>query len=58
MKKFFSLLSLTCIMMLSACASNENIINDEDKTAEQLYTEGYNYLEKTSYQKRNKRRQE
>lgn len=51
MKKFFSLLSLTCIMMLSACASNENIINDEDKTAEQLYTEGYNYLEKTSYQK-------
>lgn len=51
MKSFFSAISIICIAMLSSCASDEPVINDEDKTAEQLYTEGYNYLEKTSYQR-------
>lgn len=51
MKKFLKVMSLICFVFLASCASNENIINDEDKTAEQLYKEGYDYLEKTSYQR-------
>ena len=51
MKKFFNVISLVCFMFLASCASSENIVNDEDKTAEQLYKEGYDYLEKTSYQR-------
>lgn len=52
MKKLFAILQCTFLLFLSACAStNENKINDEDKTAEMLYNEGYAYLEKTSYQR-------
>ena len=35
MKSFFSAISIICIAMLSSCASDEPVINDEDKTAEQ-----------------------
>lgn len=50
MKKFLTI--LYCLMFLTACATADKpVINDEDKTAEMLYTEAYNYLEKTSYQK-------
>lgn len=38
-------------MFLSACASTEEPVNDEDKSAETLYNEAYDYLNKTSYQK-------
>ena len=51
MKKFLRVMSLICFVFLSSCASSENIVNEEDKTAEQLYKEGYEYLEKTSYQR-------
>lgn len=51
MKKIIYLLPFVCSMMLSACASNESTIPDEDKSAETLYNEAYDYLEKTSYQK-------
>ncbi len=52
MKKLLIFLQCTFLLLLSACANtSENIINDEDKTAEMLYNEGYGYLEKTSYQK-------
>ncbi len=52
MKKILALLQCT-FLLLSACASTpeEPVINDEDKTAEMLYNEAYNYLEKTSYQR-------
>ena len=52
MKKILALLQCT-FLLLSACASapKEPVINDEDKTAEMLYNEAYNYLEKTSYQR-------
>ena len=39
------------ILFLSACAGKEDEVLDEDKTAEALYNEAYDYLEKTSYQK-------
>lgn len=51
MKKFICVLPLFCAIMLNACASNENNIPDEEKSAETLYNEAYDYLEKTSYQK-------
>lgn len=52
MKRLLIILNCTFLLLLSACASHdENVINDEDKTAEMLYTEAYNHLEKTSYQK-------
>lgn len=37
-------------MFLSSCASKDDVL-DEDKSAEMLYNEGYDYLEKTSYLK-------
>lgn len=37
-------------MLLTACASSDDTL-DEDKSAETLYNEAYNYLEKTAYQK-------
>ena len=52
MTKFLTILQCIMLLLLSACASSEQpTINDEDKTAEMLYNEAYNYLEKTSYQK-------
>ena len=53
MKKTLVILQCTFLLLLSACAStsSEPVVNDEDKTAEMLYNEAYNYLEKTSYQR-------
>lgn len=52
MKKITYILPVFCTMLLSACAgSPKDEIPDEEKSAETLYTEAYNYLEKTSYQK-------
>lgn len=52
MKKLLTILQCTFLLLLSACAStDEPVVNDEDKTAEVLYNEAYDYLEKTSYQK-------
>lgn len=51
MKKGFYIFAIVGLMFLTACAGNEEGINDEDKSAETLYNEAYDYLEKTSYQK-------
>lgn len=51
MKKSICTLSAICLLLLSACSGSEDVINDEDKSAETLYNEAYDYLEKTSYQK-------
>lgn len=51
MKKILYVLPVVGLMFLSACASTEDPVNDEDKSAETLYNEAYNYLNKTSYQK-------
>ncbi len=51
MRKFIYVLPMLALMFLSACASNDDAVNDEDKSAETLYNEGYDYLNKTSYQK-------
>ena len=51
MKKFLYMLSVTCLVLMTACAGQEETIKDEDKSAETLYNEAYDYLEKTSYQK-------
>lgn len=39
------------LIFLSGCAGSDNDVLDEDKSAETLYNEAYDYLEKTSYQK-------
>ena len=39
---------MIALMFVSACASHDD---DEDKSAEELYNEAYDYLEKTSYKK-------
>lgn len=41
---------MVAMVFLSACANKDETL-DEDKSAEILYNEGYDYLEKTSYQK-------
>ena len=41
---------MTAFFFLSACASKDDSL-DDDKSAETLYNEAYDYLEKTSYQK-------
>ena len=51
MKKILYVLPVIGLMFLSACASTEEPVNDEDKSAETLYNEAYDYLNKTSYQK-------
>lgn len=51
MKNFLYMLSVVCLVLLTACAGKEETVNDEDKSAETLYNEAYDYLEKTSYQK-------
>lgn len=51
MKKFLYMLSLASFVLLTACAGKEDTVKDEDKSAETLYNEAYDYLEKTSYQK-------
>ncbi|MBR5598905.1 MAG: outer membrane protein assembly factor BamD, partial [Alphaproteobacteria bacterium] len=52
MKKLLTVLQCTFLLFLSACASTDKqVINDEDKSAEVLYNVAYDYLEKTSYQK-------
>ncbi len=52
MKNFLYTLPVILLLFLSACASDTaQEINDEDKTAEMLYNEAYDHLEKTSYQK-------
>jgi outer membrane protein assembly factor BamD len=50
MKKYAYLLLLSGVLMLSACAGKDETL-DEDKSAETLYSEATEYLEKTSYQK-------
>lgn len=50
MKKYIYILPIIATMMLSACANKDDTL-DEDKSAETLYNEGFDYLEKTSYQK-------
>ena len=51
MKKLLAIMQFVLLVFLTSCASDKNTINDEDKTAEMLYNEAYEYLEKTSYQK-------
>ena len=51
MKKFLYMIAILCAFTLTSCASNETKIPDEEKSAEILYNEGYDYLQKTSYQK-------
>ncbi|MBP3687888.1 MAG: outer membrane protein assembly factor BamD [Alphaproteobacteria bacterium] len=52
MKKIIYVLPFLCLMLVSACAGHDDDeIADEDKSAETLYNEAYDYLEKTSYQK-------
>ncbi|MCM1323124.1 MAG: outer membrane protein assembly factor BamD [Acetobacter sp.] len=51
MKKILYMLSIASFVLLTACAGKEDTIKDEDKSAETLYNEAYDYLEKTSYQK-------
>ena len=50
MKKYVYILPMLGMFFLSACASHDDSA-DEEKTAETLYNEAYNYLEKTSYKK-------
>ena len=51
LKKYIFILPVISLMFLSACSGHDNDVMDEDKSAETLYNEAYNYLEKTSYQK-------
>ena len=51
MKKVLCTFATAGLMLLTACAGNEDVIKDEDKSAETLYNEAYDYLERTSYQK-------
>jgi len=51
MNKFLYTLAVCIALSLSACSSTEDVVNDEDKSAETLYNEAYDLLEKTSYQK-------
>ncbi|MBR5154759.1 MAG: outer membrane protein assembly factor BamD [Alphaproteobacteria bacterium] len=53
MKKLLAILQCVVLLFLTSCAStsSESIINDEDKSAETLYNEAYDLLEKTSYQR-------
>ena len=52
MRKLLVVSQFLFLLFLTGCATNnQNVINDEDKTAEMLYNEAYTYLEKTSYQK-------
>jgi len=48
-KKILYILPMVALLFVSACASHDDA--DDDKTAEELYNEAYNYLEKTSYKK-------
>lgn len=50
MKRMLYLLPVLALL-LSACASDKETVNDEDKSAEVLYNEAYDYLSKTSYSK-------
>ena len=49
MKKYIYILPVIAMVLLSSCASKKDL--DEDKSAEVLYNEAYDYLKKTSYQK-------
>lgn len=51
MKKILYMLTIASFLLLSSCAGQEETVKDEDKSAETLYNEAYDYLEKTSYQK-------
>ncbi|MBR2273790.1 MAG: outer membrane protein assembly factor BamD [Alphaproteobacteria bacterium] len=52
MKKYIYILPILAMFLLPSCASHsEDEMLDEDKSAETLYNEAYNYLEKTAYQK-------
>ncbi|MBP5698447.1 MAG: outer membrane protein assembly factor BamD [Alphaproteobacteria bacterium] len=51
MKKILYILPMISMLFLSACASSKDETLDEDKSAETLYNEAYEYLKKTSYQK-------
>lgn len=51
MKKYIYILPMLGMIFLSACAGHDDDAMDEDKSAEVLYNEAYNYLEKTSYKK-------
>lgn len=50
MKKYIFIVPIFAMMFLSSCANKDEML-DEDKSAEMLYNEGYDYLEKTSYLK-------
>lgn len=50
MKKFVYFLAIFSFSLLTACAGHDDS-SDDDKSAETLYNEAYEYLEKTSYQK-------
>lgn len=50
MKKYLYVLPMLGMIFLSACASHDDTA-DEEKSAETLYNEAYDYLEKTSYKK-------
>lgn len=51
MKKLSQILFVINLMFLSSCATTEEKVIDENASAETLYNQAYNYLEKTSYQK-------
>jgi len=51
LKKYIFIMPILSLIFLSGCAGSDNDVLDEDKSAETLYNEAYDYLEKTSYQK-------
>ena len=51
MKKILYILPIVGLMFLGGCATTEEPISDDEKSAETLYNEAYDYLNKTSYQK-------
>ena len=49
MKKYIFILPIIGLMFLSACAGHEDVVMDEDKSAETLYNEAYDYLEMSQF---------
>jgi outer membrane protein assembly factor BamD len=51
MKSILHCLAVVCLLSLTSCATQHEVVISENASAEELYNQAYNYLERTSYQK-------
>ena len=51
MKGIIYSIAVICMLFLSSCATQQEVVLSENASAEELYNQAHNYLEKTSYQK-------